>query len=103
MRASIESGPVTYAELFAVHAYEHPLMRMEMRGSDVLAVWQARGAVDLYESGLDTVRPDGTYTVAANAVLTVGRRFGAFGRGWGAERVGTDLEALVAWLGRDER
>ena len=99
----MDAGEVTYAEAFLVHVYEHPVVRMTMRGSDVLAVWQARGAVDLYESGLDTVRPDGTYTVAANAVLTVGRRFGAFGRGWGAERVGTDLEALVAWLGRDER
>ena len=85
-----------------MHAYEHPIVRMTMRGRDVLAVWRARGPVDLYESGLDAVRPDGIYTVAANAVLTTGRRFGAFGRGWDAERVGTDLEALVAWLGREQ-
>jgi hypothetical protein len=74
-----------------------------MRGSDVLRVWRARGPVDLYESGLEAVRPGGIYTVAANAVLAGGRRFGAFARAWGAERVGTDLEALVAWLGRDQR
>jgi hypothetical protein len=35
-------------------------------------------------------------------VLTTGHRFGAFARGWGAERVGTDLEALVARLGREQ-
>jgi hypothetical protein len=102
-RPSLEAGTVTYAEAFAVHAYEHPIVRMTMRGSDVLALWRARGPVDLYESGLEAVRPDGTYTVAANAVLTEGRRFGAFARAWDTERVGTDLEALVAWLGRTER
>ncbi len=102
-RPGLDAGDVTYAEAFPVHAYEHPIVRMRMRGRDVLAVWRARGPVDLYESGLDAVRPDGAYTVAVNAVLATGRRFGAFGRGWGAERVGTDLEALVAWLGREQR
>jgi 5'-nucleotidase len=102
-RPGLEAGEVTYAEAFPVHAYEHPIVRMTMRGSDVLAVWRARGPVDLYESGLEAVRPDGTYTVAVNAVLASGRRFGAFARGWAAERVGTDLEALVAWLGRRQR
>jgi 5'-nucleotidase len=102
-RPGLDAGEVSYAEAFPVHAYEHPIVRMTMRGTDVLAVWRARGPVDLYESGLEAVRPDGTYTVAANAVLTTGRRFGAFGRGWDAERVGTDLEALVAWLGREQR
>jgi 5'-nucleotidase len=102
-RPGMDAGEVSYAEAFLVHVYEHPIVRMTMRGSDVLAVWRARGPVDLYESGLDAVRPEGTYTVAANAVLAVGRRFGAFERGWDAARIGTDLEALVAWLGRDER
>jgi len=86
-----------------VHAYEHPIGRMTMRGSDVLALWRARGPVDLYESGLEAVRPDGTYAVAANAVLTEGRRFAAFARGGDAERVGTDIEAFVAWLAHDVR
>ena len=99
----MDAGEVTYAEAFLVHVYEHPIVRMTMRGRDVLAVWRSRGPVDLYESGLGAVRAEGTYTVAANAVLAVGKRFGAFGRGWGAERVGTDLEALVAWLGREQR
>jgi 5'-nucleotidase, C-terminal domain len=100
---SMEAGEVTYEEAFLVHVYEHPIVRMTMRGSDVLAVWRARGPVDLYESGLDAVRPEGVYTVAANAVLVAGRRFGAFERARAQERIGTDLEALVAWLGRDDR
>jgi 2',3'-cyclic-nucleotide 2'-phosphodiesterase (5'-nucleotidase family) len=99
-RPGMDAGEVTYAEAFLVHAYEHPIVRMTMTGSDVLAVWRARGTVELYENGLDGVRPDGTYTVAANAVLTAGARFRAiFARARSPERIGTDLEALVAWLG----
>ena len=70
----MDAGEVTYAEAFLVHVYEHPIVRMTMRGRDVLAVWRSRGPVDLYESGLGAVRPEGTYTVAANAVLAVGKR-----------------------------
>ena len=86
----MDAGEVTYAEAFLVHAYEHPIVRMTMRGSDVLAVWRSRGPVDLYESGLDAVRPEGTYTVAANAVLATGTPLrgvrARLGRGAGRDR-----------------
>jgi hypothetical protein len=95
----MDAGEVTYAEAFLVHAYEHPIVRMTMTGRDVLAVARQRRAVELDESGLDAVRPEGTYTVAANAVLVAGARFRAFKRAANPQRVGTDLEALVAWLG----
>jgi 5'-nucleotidase len=99
-RPGMEAGEVTYAEAFLVHAYEHPIVRMRMSGSDVLAAWRQRGALELFQSGLENVSPEGTYSVAVNAVLAAAPRFGAFGRGTKAERIGTDLEALVAWLGR---
>ena len=100
-RPGMDAGVVTYADALLVHAYEHPIVRMEMRGRDILAAWRGRGSVEVYESGLDAVRPDGTYSVAANAVLVAAERFKrAFARGNGHERIGTDLEALVAWLGR---
>jgi 5'-nucleotidase len=97
-RPGLEAGPVTYAELFLVHAYEHPLLRMKMRGRDVLAVMDQRRGVELYASGLDAVEPDGTYTVAANGVLAASERFTAFERGWDRSVAGTDLQALVAWF-----
>jgi 5'-nucleotidase len=99
-RPSLDAGPVTYAEAFLVHAYEHPVLRLEMRGADVLEAWRDRGRVHLFESGLEGVRPTGTYTVAVNGVLAAARRFPAFGRATARKVVGTDLEALVAWLGR---
>ena len=96
----LEAGPVTYAELFLVHAYEHPVLRMKMRGSDVLAVMEERQGVQLYTSGLDGIEPDGIYTVAVNGVLAASERFTAFQRGWDRSVAGTDLEALVAWFER---
>ena len=96
----LEAGPVTYADLFLVQAYEHPVLRMKMRGLDVLAVMEQRRGVQLYTSGLDGVQADGTYTVAVNAVLAASERFTAFEQGWDRSVAGTDLEDLVAWFER---
>jgi 2',3'-cyclic-nucleotide 2'-phosphodiesterase (5'-nucleotidase family) len=76
-RPGLEAGPVTYAELFLVHAYEHPVLRMKMRGNDVLAVMEQRQGVKLYTSGIDGVDPEGIYTVAVNGVLAASERFTA--------------------------
>jgi 5'-nucleotidase len=97
-RPGLEAGPVTYADLFLVHAYEHPVLRMRMRGRDVLAVMEQRRGVQLFASGLEGVQPDGTYTVAVNGVLAASERFPAFERGWDRSVAGTDLEALVSWF-----
>jgi 5'-nucleotidase len=99
-RPGLEAGPVTYADLFQVHAYEHPVLRLRMRGSDVLAVMGQRRGVRLYTSGLEAVQPDGIYTVAVNGVLAASERFTAFQRGWDRSVAGTDLQALVAWFER---
>ena len=99
-RPGLEAGPVTYADLFLVQAYENPVLRMKMRGLDVLAVMEQRLGVQLYTSGLDGVQPDGIYTVAVNGVLAASERFTAFERGWDRGVAGTDLEALVAWFER---
>ena len=96
----LEAGPVTYADAQLVHAYEHPVLRMTMHGRDILAAWRGRGPVDVYESGLEAVEPTGVYTVAVNGVFAAARRFPPFERARDRRVVGTDLEALVAWLGR---
>jgi 5'-nucleotidase len=104
MRARLAAGPVTYADLFEVHAYEHPLVRMRLPGSallDVLSKQHIPGSyVHLYRSGLpDPVDRDAVYTVVANGVIAGGERFAAM-RDRGTERqvVGTDLQALTAWF-----
>ena len=106
MRADIEPGPVTYAELFEVQAYEHPLLRMRMRGRDVLELLgqQSRDGsyTKLHTSGMrspDEIDPKRSYSVAANELIAEGERFPALrDHARGKRPVGTDLEALTAWV-----
>jgi 5'-nucleotidase len=94
-RPALEAGPVTYAEAFEVHAYEHPVWRLRMRGADLMAVLAEQPK--LLVSGPRELVPDAVYTVAANGIVAERPPFDAAVE---REPVGTDLEALVAWLGR---
>jgi 5'-nucleotidase len=94
-RADLEGGPITYADAFEVHAYEHPVWRIRMLGSDLLAA--LAGQPGLVVSGPRELDPAAIYTVAANGIVA---ERPPFDRGTDREIVGTDLEALVAWLGR---
>jgi len=51
----------------------------------------------LVVSGPPDLRPDAVYTVAANGIVA---ERAPFDRGTDRQVVGTDLEALVAWLGQ---
>jgi 5'-nucleotidase len=95
-RSDIDAGPITYSDAFEVQAYEHPVWRMHMLGSDLIRVKAEQPG--LLVSGPDQLRPDAVYTVAANGIVA-GRP--PFDRGTDRERVGTDLQALVAWLQRE--
>ena len=95
-RPELEAGPVTYAEAFEVHAYEHPVWRLRMRGADLTAVLAEQPK--LLVSGTRELVPDAVYTVAANGIVAERPPFDAAVE---REPVGTDLEALVAWLGRE--
>ena len=92
-RPGLEAGPVTYAEAFEVHAYEHPVWRLRMRGADLMATMAEQPK--LLVSGPRDLNPDAVYTVAANGIVA---ERPAFDSAVELELVGTDLEALVAWL-----
>jgi hypothetical protein len=66
---------------------------MHMPGSDLIAVRAERPG--LLVSGPAEIDPAAVYTVAANGIVA-GRP--PFDRATDREQVGTDLEALVAWL-----
>ena len=102
LRGTLDAGPITYAELFSVNAYEHPVMRMRMSGRDVLSVLAQRATgVPLHVDGPDRIDPQRTYTVAANRLLIDKGGIGQLtAAAEGAEAVGTDLEALVAEVER---
>ena len=95
-RPGLETGPVTYAEAFEVHAYEHPVWRLRMRGADLMAA--IAGQPKLLASGPRGLNPEAVYTVAANGIVAERPPFDSAVE---RELVGTDLEALVAWLGRE--
>ena len=94
-RADIERGPITYADAFEVHAYEHPVWRLRMRGADLLATLAEQPG--LLVSGSRELDPDTVYSVAANGIVAEREPFAAAVE---RELVGTDLDALVAWLGQ---
>jgi 5'-nucleotidase len=95
-RPGLDAGAVTYAEAFEVHAYEHPLWRLRMRGADLMATMAEQPK--LLVSGPRDLKPDAVYTVAANGIVAERPPFAAAAE---RELVGTDLEALVAWFERE--
>jgi len=103
-RAGVDSGPITYGELFEASAYEHQVVRMELTGRELRALQAQQTALEpdvmLHWSGLPLVLdPRRTYTVAANELLVEGSDdFSVLRRGRRVRRMGTDLEALVRYV-----
>lgn len=102
MRAPVDAGAITYADLFQAHAYEHPVMRMTLTGAEVREVLAqqadpARGdPLHLAGPALEDISPTRSYVVAANRLLVDRGEVDVFRRGnREMEEVGTDLEALV--------
>lgn len=127
VRGSLAAGPLTYAELFEISPADHPLVRTHMRGADVKRLLEEQFSdaetIRLHASGLSyqtdrsapagrrvtgieladgrPLEPEQTYTVAASELLATGERFSTFrGQSRAAQRVGTEVEALVAEVER---
>jgi 5'-nucleotidase len=81
LRADVDAGPITYADVAGVLAYDHPVMRFRMTGRELRGL--ARPGT--YFAGPGTLDPDTSYSVAASELLVPRGR-----------PVGTEVEA-VAW------
>jgi 5'-nucleotidase len=119
-RGYLHPGPVTYADLFQTQAYDHPLLRMKLRGRDVLGVLHsgeggaiptalctaglsggstAGGSGPLVLAGGRQLEPDKVYTVAANELLVGTGPFPALRRAArNARQVGDQVEALARYV-----
>jgi 5'-nucleotidase len=74
MRADIDAGPITYAEVCEAFAYGHPVMRVRVRGSELRRL--AEGG--RFYSGPTVIDPAATYTVAASQMtMDRGRALGS--------------------------
>jgi 5'-nucleotidase len=81
LRADIDPGPITYAELAEALAYDHPVVRAELSGRELRAL----AAKADFVSGPADLDPGAAYSVAASEMLMPHGR-----------PVGTEVEA-VAW------
>jgi 5'-nucleotidase len=94
-RSDLSAGPITYADAFEAQAYEHPVWRVHLSGSQVRRL--LRSQPRLLVAGPRRIRPRATYAVAANGILM---KHAPFADAFDKRRVGTDLQALVAYLKR---
>ena len=112
-RARLDAGPITYAELFATQAYDHRLLRMRLRGQEVLDILDEKSGPTLYTAGLaagdgsDTqtladgrrIDPRATYTVVANELLAASGPFAALREAATlGHPVGSEVEALAGYV-----
>jgi len=105
LRSDLDAGPLLYEELFAVHPYDFPLLRLELSGralSDLLAGLRTGGPDPLaYVDGPAEIDPSATYSVSANEWMATGDGFPALRD---AERsgapIGSEAEALVRYVER---
>ncbi len=86
LRADIDAGPVTYAEVAEVLAFEHPVVRLRLSGRQLRNLI---GDDEAYVAGPEELDPDAEYTVAASELIAAGGR-----------AVGTEPQALAWFLAR---
>jgi 5'-nucleotidase len=101
VRADLDPGPVTYADLFDVQPFANQIVRMRMTGADLQAVLDQQdlpGQPELIAAGLpQRIEPERSYVVAASDFLAAGgEHFTAFTRGTDRETLGKDVDALQA-------
>jgi 2',3'-cyclic-nucleotide 2'-phosphodiesterase (5'-nucleotidase family) len=85
LRADIDAGPITYAEVAEVLAFDHPLVRVRMTGRELLELIDD----DAYVAGPEELDPGAEYSVAASELIA--------GAG---KAVGTEPQALAWFLAR---
>jgi 5'-nucleotidase len=85
LRADIDAGPVTYAEVAEALAFDHPVVRVRMSGRELRALI----GDDAYVAGPDELDPGAEYSVAASELIA--------GAG---HAVGSEPQALAWFLGR---
>ena len=86
LRADIDAGPVTYAEVAEVLAFDHPVVRIRMSGRELR---ELIGDDEAYVAGPEELDPRAEYSVAASELIV--------GAG---HVVGTEPQALAWFLAR---
>jgi 5'-nucleotidase len=97
LRADLDAGPLTYEKLFAAQTYDHPLLRLELRGADLLEALEASHEPVVRSHLPEPLDPDRDYAVVASELLV--DRLPALRTGARSVRpAGSEVEALAAGL-----
>jgi 5'-nucleotidase len=88
LRADIDAGPITYADVAEALAYGHPVMRAQISGRELRALREGGG----YYDGPAGIDPDRMYTVAAGE-MTMDR----------GRALGSEADAVAWYLRRRDR
>jgi 2',3'-cyclic-nucleotide 2'-phosphodiesterase (5'-nucleotidase family) len=85
VRADIDAGPITYGEVAEALAYDHPVVRLRMTGTELEAFAADAG----FFSGPSELDPGAAYTAAASEMLLPHGR-----------PVGTEVEIVARYFSR---
>jgi 5'-nucleotidase len=97
LRADLDAGPLAFEELFAAQAFDHPLLWLELEGADLIEVLSTRPRI--VRSPPEPLLADRPYAVVASELL-VDRLPGLRGRARAVRAVGSEVEALAAYVAR---
>ena len=101
LRAEVDAGPVTYEELFAAQAYDHPLLRLELTGAVLRRTLDANRGALVLSSPIEPLDPGRVYSIVMSELLL--DRLAALRADVRALRsAGTEVEALAAYVARHD-
>jgi 5'-nucleotidase len=105
MRADLDAGPLLYEELFEVHPYDFPILRLELRGRELTALLSELRTsgpdIDVYADRPARIDPRRTYSVSANEWMATGEGFPELRDARKAgDSPGSETEALVRYVER---
>jgi 5'-nucleotidase len=99
LRADLPAGPITYEELFAAQAYDHPLLRVSVTGADLSRLMRSAGNRIVSSALEEPVVAERAYSVVASELL-VDRLPGLRAKASSRRPAGTEVEALSAYAAR---
>jgi 5'-nucleotidase len=99
LRADVTAGPVTYEELFAAQAYDHPLLRVSMTGADLSRLMRSAGNTVVSSALEEPLVAGRTYSVVASELL-VDQLPGLRAQAASRQPAGTEVEALASYAAR---
>ncbi len=99
LRADVDAGPVTFEELFAAQAYDHPLLRLELTGAALRRTLDDNRGALVTSSPIEPLEPGRVYSIVMSELL-LDRLAGLRAQIRTLTPAGNEVEALAAYVER---